>query len=361
MYPLYSGRPVRPVAVLLVLAACGAGGVAGCRELPGKLGGKGTALAQVDDTVITVNEFEERLNNQSPYVRARYASMDQKKDFLDNLVKFEVLANEAKRQGLDRDPEVQRTMKQVMIQKLLKSRFEKMKAEDLSDAEIQQYFDSHQDEFNRPPEVRVSMILVPDEATAKKVTADPRSQGLENLGFRQLVTEYSIDQETKERGGDLRFFDANNRELPKELVDASFKLVNVGDISPAVKTARGYAILKLTGQRRALTRTLAEVAPQIRAKLFRERRQRLMDEYEGSLRKQAKIEVHADRLSQVRVDLTQNPIGAPDELRPPPRSGEFHPVGQRAPQAGAVRPGTAPPVPPAGGAPIALPQENPKP
>lgn len=354
MYPLYSGRPVRPVAVLLVLAACGVGGVAGCRELPGKLGGaKGVALAQVDDTVITVTEFEERLNNQSPYVRARYAALEQKKDFLDNLVKFEVLANEAKRQGLDRDPEVQRTMKQVMIQKLLKSRFEKLKAEDLPDTEIQQYFDSHQDEFNRPPEVRVSMILVADEAAAKKVLADPRSQGLENLGFRQLVTEYSIDQETKERGGDLRFFDASNRELPKELVDASFKLLNVGDISPAIKTARGYAILKLTGQRRALTRTLAEVAPQIRAKLFRERRQRLMDDYEGSLRKQAHIEVHADRLSQVKVDLSQNPIGAPDELRPPPRSGEFHPAGQRAPQAGPARPGA--PLPSLGPAPAPAP------
>ena len=55
-------------------------------------------------------------------------------------------------------------------------------------------------------------------------------------------------------------------------------------MSPVVKTARGYAVLKLTGQRRALNRTLAEVTPQIRAKLFRDKRQRLMDDYEDALR-----------------------------------------------------------------------------
>ena len=79
-------------------------------------------LAKVDDVTITVGEFQERINQQSPYVRARYTSMERKKEFLDNLVRFEVLAKEADRRGLTKDPEVVRTMKQVMIQKLLKDR-----------------------------------------------------------------------------------------------------------------------------------------------------------------------------------------------------------------------------------------------
>src|SRR5437762_10322726 len=85
--------------------------------------GRGDVLAQVDDVVITVADFQERINSQSPYVRARYTSIEHKKEFLDNLVKFELLAAEAQKKGLDRDPEVVRTMKQVMIQKLLKQEF----------------------------------------------------------------------------------------------------------------------------------------------------------------------------------------------------------------------------------------------
>ena len=340
--PVSGGHGARRWAsrLLVTLSAFSLLSTTGCRDLSAKRAiNKGNVLAQINDTVITVTDLEDRLNNQSPYVRARYASVEQKKEYLDNLVKFEVLAAEAKKQGIDRDPEVVRTMKQVMIQKLLRSRFDKFKQEDISDADVQRYFDGHPEEFNRPPEIRASLILVADEATAKKVAADARLQGLENLGFRTLVNEYSIDQETKERGGDLRFFDQNNRELPSEIVDAAFKLVNIGDVSPVVKTARGYALLKLTGQRRALSRTLSEVTPQIRAKLFRERRQRLMDDYEDSLRKASSVQVFADKLPLVRVDLTQNSVGAPDELRPPPHSGEFHPAGQRAPQASPIRPG----------------------
>ncbi len=333
--------PVSRWLLVGFLATVGCG--LGCRDLSAKRASKKDAvLAQVDEVAITVAEFEERLNSQSPYVRARYATLDHKKEFLDNLVKFEVLAAEARRQGLDKDPEVVRAMKQVMIQKLLKQQIDRFKAEDIPDADLQAYFDGHQDEYNRPPEVRASLILVADEATANKVLADPRSRGIENAGFRDLVTQYSTDAETKERGGDLRFFDAQNRELPAELVAAAFKLVNVGDVSPAIKIGRGYAVLKLTGQRRALVRTLPEVAQQIRAKLFRERRQKLMDDYEQSVRKKLRIAINDAQLAQVRVDLS-SAAGAPDDLRPQKGTGSYHPIGQDVPQASPARPSA--PVP----------------
>ena len=80
---------------------------------------------------ITLGEFQERINRQSPYIRARYTSLEQKKEFLDSLVRFEVLAKEAYRRGLDKDPEVVRTMKQVMIQKLMRDEFDaKVTADD---------------------------------------------------------------------------------------------------------------------------------------------------------------------------------------------------------------------------------------
>ena len=52
-------------------------------------------LAKIDDVTITLGEFQERINRQSPYIRARYTSLEQKKEFLDSLVRFEVLAKEA--------------------------------------------------------------------------------------------------------------------------------------------------------------------------------------------------------------------------------------------------------------------------
>ena len=67
-------------------------------------------VAQVGDEVITVGDVQERINKQSPFIRARYTTLDKKKEFLDNLVRFEVMAGEAQKRGYDKDPEVQRVM-----------------------------------------------------------------------------------------------------------------------------------------------------------------------------------------------------------------------------------------------------------
>ena len=50
--------------------------VPGAQQSPEELN---THLATVDDVVITVGEFQERINRQSPYIRARYTSLEQKK------------------------------------------------------------------------------------------------------------------------------------------------------------------------------------------------------------------------------------------------------------------------------------------
>jgi peptidyl-prolyl cis-trans isomerase C len=336
-FVLFSGSLLATGAVMHAACEGGKGG-AHASQKPEDMQ---EVLAKIDDTVITVGEFQDRINKQSPYVRARYTSLERKKEFLDNLVRFEVLAKEAERKGLNKDPEVVRTMKQVMIQKLLKDEFDKFTLKDISDADCKKYFDGHTAEFNNPEETRVSMILVKDQAAAKKVLADARIKGVDNQGFRNLVQEYSTDQPTKERGGDLRYFDRNTKEMPKEIVDAAFKLQNIGDNSEPVKTNGGVAILKLTGRRKAVNRTFDEVKEQIRNKLYRDKRQESMESYVKNLRDKAKITVDDAKLAKVQVEGM--PAGAfPGPGLPPPGPGQFHPGAPGAPQATPAGPGMPP-------------------
>ncbi len=304
--------------------------------------GGGEVLAKIDDVTITVGDFQNRINAQSPYVRARYTSLERKKEFLDTLVRFEVLAKEAKARGLDKDDEVVRTMKQVMIQKLMKEEFDnRVKLDDINDGECKAYFDSHPDEFNKPEEVRVAHILVKDDKTAKKVLADPRVKGPDGEVFRKLVAEYSTDLATKERGGDLRYFDAQTKELPSEIVKAAFLLQNLGDVSPPVHTSAGVHILKLTGRRKALTRTFDDVKSQIKNKLYRDKRQTTMEQFIKDLRAKAKVEVHEERLAKVQIESA--PPGAwTGPGVPRPTSEQFHPGAPGAPQAGPALPGMPP-------------------
>ena len=110
----------------------------------GPTGDPSQIVAKVDDTEITVGDVQERINKQSPFVRARYTTNDKKKEFLDSLIRFEVMANEAERRGYDKDPEVVRVMKQQMISKFLQKDFEsKLKVEDVPDAQVEKYYTEH--------------------------------------------------------------------------------------------------------------------------------------------------------------------------------------------------------------------------
>jgi peptidyl-prolyl cis-trans isomerase C len=306
-----------------------------------------TPLAKVDDVTITLAEFQERINRQSPYVRQRYTSLEQKREFLDSLVRFEILAKEAFRRGLDKDPEVVRTMKQVMIQKLMREEFDaKLTADSVPEAEIRAYYDANLAEYQRPEEVRVSAIILKHKAQAERVALEARGEaGKTNKGFRDLVLRYTADEDTKLRGGDLRYFSAAAKELPAPVVKAAFALVNTGDVSGAIDAGNGsFYVLKQTGRRRAMTKSYEDAKAQIRNKLFRDRRLAAQKEFVDAARAKAKIQINEASLAKVRVD-TSNAPGDEGRDPMPPLPGT---------PAEATAPG-APTEPPAPGAPVPAP------
>jgi peptidyl-prolyl cis-trans isomerase C len=288
-------------------------------------------LAKIDDVSITLGEFQERINRQSPYIRARYTSLEQKKEFLDSLIRFEVLAKEAYRRGLDKDPEVVRTMKQVMIQKLMRDEFDaKVTADTVTDDEMKKYYDANLAEYVKPEEVRASAIILKNKAQADRVLLEARGDaGKTNKGFRDLVTKYSADEETKLRGGDLRYFDNTTKDVPAPVIKGGFALANTGDVSPVIDAGNGsFYILKQTGRRRSMTKTLDDAKPQIRNKLFRDKRLQAQKDFVDKLRGNAKIDINENNLAKVRIDTSaavDDGRGAtppaPPPLAPGPGSG----------------------------------------
>ncbi len=293
-------------------------------------------LAKIDDVVITLGEFQERINRQSPYIRARYTSLEQKKEFLDSLVKFELLAKEAYKRGLDKDPEVIRTMKQVMINKLMRDEFDaKVTANNVTDAEMKTYYDANLTDYVKPEEVRASAIILKNKAQADRVLLEAKGDaGKTNKGFRDLVGKYSQDEETKLRGGDLRYFDTTTKDIPQPVIKAGFSLINTGDVSGVIDAGNGnFYILKQTGRRKAMTKSFDEAKAQIRNKLFREKRLQAQKDFVDNLKGKAKIEIEEANLAKVRID-TSSAVGDDShghDLVPPAPPAEGSGSGQPVP------------------------------
>src|SRR5438477_8652417 len=75
-------------------------------------------LAKVGDHEITLGEYAATLDRMDPFERLRYQSADRRKLLLDELVDLELLAEEARRRGLDKQPETQERVRQMLRDEL---------------------------------------------------------------------------------------------------------------------------------------------------------------------------------------------------------------------------------------------------
>jgi len=107
-------------------------------------------------------------------------------------------------------------------------------------------------------------------------TANEVKQKLVNGGdFAQLAKEYSIDNGTKENGGDLGFFGSGKMAI--EFEKAAFAL-KVGEISDPVKTEYGYHIIKLVDKKDAQEANYEVSKAEIKDALFEKK---VGDEYDN--------------------------------------------------------------------------------
>src|SRR6478609_9336574 len=125
-------------------------------------------LAKVGDREITLADYAETLERMDPFERLRYQSPDRRKQLLNEIIQVELLAEEAKRRGLDKLPETQERIRQMLRDELLRDMRQKLPGPaDIPDAEVRAYFDAHHEEFKEPERRRVAHLLLATEAQAK--------------------------------------------------------------------------------------------------------------------------------------------------------------------------------------------------
>jgi peptidyl-prolyl cis-trans isomerase C len=314
---------------------------------PAKAKDTSAVAATIGGDALTVDELQSRLNEQSPFVRARYAEADKRKEFLDSQVRFEVLAAEARGRGFDRDPEVDDAIKKMIVQKLTREEFDtRVKLADVTDAETLAYFNAHKDDYQKPAMARGTILVVTDSAEGKqaiatamtKLTAKKAIPG-DNRGiFRELVTTYSIDDTTKRDGGDLRYLDQAEleRRYGAEAAQWMFASEIAGALSPVFTHNGRLMLLERTSIRKAISRGYDQVKNQVKNVVFRDKRAAAFDTFVDTLKQKYTVTTSPEVLPQLKID----PIapGATDDGHGHGGMPPGHGLGDGAGDDGAVDP-----------------------
>ncbi|MBN2342612.1 MAG: peptidylprolyl isomerase [Deltaproteobacteria bacterium] len=280
-------------------------------------------VAKVGDQEITVGDVTEQINRLSPYIKRRWATPEKRKEFLQKLIQIELLSQEAIRNGLDNSPEVQRAVKQVMVRLMVKNDFEKeLFPTSVDEKRLKEEYEKKWLKYHTPAQHRISQIVVATEAEALAFIKE--IQGAESVRgrFRELARTVSIDEDSKNRAGDVGYV-TNPADIESSKADgeshtfvqaegvsdlvaaAAWKLKAPNELFPApVKTEQGYHIIMLTTTKPALNRSFNSVKRLIENRVLRELKKEKMDEFVAKLRKDAKIKIFQENLDNIELDLT---------------------------------------------------------
>lgn len=254
-----------------------------------------TELARVNNKVITLEDFNNKYKENLKFFRYKSPT---KKNILEEMINRDLGIQEAKKMGLDKDPEVVERVNTVLyhslLDKKLSSKFDTIQ---ISNEEIEGYYKQY-------PEVRTAHIFVQvrvDATPAQEKAAREKIlkiQGLLNEAlksgkqtFAEIARTYS-EGVAAAAGGDIDY--QTKDKLDPAYYGASIKL-KVGQVTAEpVRSQFGYHLIKLTANK-----PFKEVDKgQYKRIIFDEKRAKIFDSYMAELRQKAQVTVRQDLLGE---------------------------------------------------------------
>lgn len=310
-----------------------------------KTGGEdsGTVLAEISGEKITVADFVAELESLPPYLRNRYKTSRAKEKLLEQMVTRRLLYKQALKEKVDQDPEFKRELEDDRVKRITRRLLDKHvpRKQDVTEEEMQKYYDEHPDEFSTPEQIRARHILIKVSANAPEnevAEARTKIEGIlrqvrDGSDFAQVARDTS-EGPTRSKGGDLGFFPRGR--MDKAFEDAAFAL-EVGQISDIVRSRFGFHVIKLEEKKAPEEKKYDEVKAQIKRKLRPMKQQDTYQSFIDGLKSEFKVTVYNDRLSEGLPDMPEEPAVAPtDDEQEPPTPGlnkQGGPQGQKAREA----------------------------
>lgn len=277
-----------------------------------------------DDVVATVNgepvskaDVELRIQDLKALVTGlgrewKPLTSQQLSALLDELVNNELVTQDAISRGLDHTEETQRRLEYLrrsfFTQEWLRWNRDKLQ---VTDEEIQQYYDTNKPGFRQPERRKLRQIVVASEADAKQVLSKLLSESVDFATVAQQVSTVSsaanggMINEWVMRANEKRFLYSSDADaaaagvinLDESLEAAAFAIDKENGLSNYVKGSDGkYHVFQLVKKEDSRQRMLSEVRDGIKNFLLAQKLQQSMNE----LTAKAKIQKYPERLESVK-------------------------------------------------------------
>lgn len=202
--------------------------------------------------VVTQEEYKKFLQTMLPADQvADLVGNDRRmRELLADYFVTSVLATEARKQGIDKEPEFVARQRFEEKSQLSQAYLDKQAASvALPDFTVKakEDYTLNKQKYTQPAAVRAAHILIAINDGRDAAQAEARAKEVyekavkPDADFKALATEYSDDPSIEQNGGDLGFFTRDR--MVKPFADAAFSMKD-REISKPVKTQFGYHIIR---------------------------------------------------------------------------------------------------------------------
>jgi peptidyl-prolyl cis-trans isomerase C len=207
-------------------------------------------------------------------------SSELRKTVREALIDREIIAQEALRKGLHKQPEVAAAI-DINRQEILVNAYvqDYVRANVINDEALRKEYDRIRSELGAK-EYKARHILVEKEEEAKSIIGQLKK----GANFEKLAAEHSKDSGTKDRGGDLDWNVPAN--YVKSFGEALMKLKKGQTTDEPVKSEFGWHVIRLDDERAFKAPPFEEVKPNLQ----RSMQQQMIQKAVADLRSKAKIE-----------------------------------------------------------------------
>ena len=197
----------------------------------------------------------------------------------EELIRRELLAQEAKKAGIDKKPEIAAQAEAARQAFFVRAYIQDyLKKNPISDAQLKAQYETIKSQMGNT-EYKTRHILVASEDDAKTVIANLKK----GAKFEELAKQ-SIDPGSKENGGDLGWTNASN--FVKPFSDALTALAKGKYTETPVKTEFGYHVIMLEDTRPMTVPPFEEIKPRLAQQAQAQQVNKMVE----ALRAKAKVE-----------------------------------------------------------------------